>query len=404
MPDDPETAAQLLPDQPGWTAGPASLARHETGPLLMRRYARGRSTAAVEVMAGPAAAAIVARTMDFPAGTAPAGQAGGATWMVRGRKAHLVRSVRGMVYHLGIILRGGAGDLPGSVMLTVKGRGLPPAVAIELVSALDWDAITAALAGGHPRDPARMAAASEPAEASASAGSPLWPMLPSLRSMETMLRLEQRRPPRFAVANQRERYAAAIRTVDERHAGSALRDRDRHYFAAIPTPVLAVHHPSFAPDYIWPGLHFASARFRDALALGPDVIAYREVDASGSTAAVRAADYRIFRAVQEADPVDLRRMYGHEPDRDVDGNPTTAWLLSVSGPHAAPRRTVWREGFVPPAPLFRDRTGRLLATDALAEQIMRAGFPDVLFQDVTSEAALHGVAARPDGQRGKPRG
>ena len=153
-----------------------------------------------------------------------------------------------------------------------------------------------------------------------------------------------------------------MRAVDARHAGVAFRERDRDYFAAIPKPVLVIRQRGFAPDYLWPGLHFASARFRRLLGLGPDIIEYRDVDASGSTPDVVDADYRIFRVVQDADPVDLRRMYGHEPDRAADGTPTMEWLLSVSGPHARARRTVWRDGFVPPAPLFRDRSGRLIAT------------------------------------------
>ena len=100
-----------------------------------------------------------------------------------------------MAYSLGVILRGGAGDLPGSVLLVVKGHRLTPAAAIDLASALDWEALTAALAGEHPRDAARMASASNPATVPAFAASPLWPMLPSLASMERMMRLEQQRPP-----------------------------------------------------------------------------------------------------------------------------------------------------------------------------------------------------------------
>lgn len=87
-------------------------------------------------------------------------------------------------------------------------------------------------------------------------------------------------------------------------------------------------------------------------------------------------------------------MYGHEPDRDVHGDPTIAWITSITGPHAPSRPTVWREGFIPPAPLFRDRYGRFIATDALADRVMRAGISDVMFEDVTSEASLHALTLR----------
>ncbi|RYI36024.1 MAG: hypothetical protein EON48_00410 [Acetobacteraceae bacterium] len=124
------------------------------------------------------------------------------------------------------------------------------------------------------------------------------------------------------------------------------------------------------------------------------MIAYRSVDASGSAAATRVADYRVFRVVHEADPVDLARMYGQVPDRGADGRPTTAWLLSIHGPHGPPRRTVWRDGFVAPAPLFRDATGRLIATEALAARVARAGLEDIVFQNVVSEASLRGLSFR----------
>lgn len=70
------------------------------------------------------------------------------------------------------------------------------------------------------------------------------------------------------------------------------------------------------------GLHFASARLRKALGLGPDVVEYRDVNAAGSATAAQAADYKLLRVVKQADLVDLARIYGHEPDREADGSPT----------------------------------------------------------------------------------
>lgn len=360
-------ATRLLPDVPGWTAGLASLTRGSAGDHLVRIYEKGRSSVFVEVTAGTSAAQVVAQAINAPLGEEMDGRIGSRAWLLRGCRAHLITD-RGAVHSLSVILRGGPGDLPGSVRLEVHGRALRPDDAVTLALALDWDAIVAELAG-HPFNAARVAAASSPPAPPPAHQPLLWLMLPSLSSMERMHRLERRRPPRFAVVNQ----DAA--------------------FAAMPTPVLHVAEPGFAPDVIWAGLHFASARLRDALNLGPDAVEYSDVDTTGSTAA-RAANYKVFRVVHGADPVDLARMYGHEPDRETDGSPTTAWLLSIAGPHATPTRMIWREGFVPPAPLFRDRDGRLIATEALAERVTRAGVTDVVFQDLVSEAALHGLVFR----------
>ena len=385
--------ALLLPELPGWTAGSASLSRGGASDLLFRTYKQGRTTVSIEVTAGTSAAQVVAQAVSAPLRGQVDGRVTSRTWLLRDRRAHLITD-RGTVHSLSIILRGGPGDLPGSVRLEVRGRALRPDDAVAVALALDWNAIVAALAGHHPFDAARVAAASRPPPPPPAHQLPLWPMLPSLDSMEEMHRLERRRPSQFAIVNQGAIYAAMF-LVDLGTPGPVSTNQEAGRFAAMPTPKLRITSRDFAPDLIWAGLHFASARLRDALGLGPDTVEYRDVDTSGSVPAARAADYKVFRIVHQADPVDLARMYGHDPHREADGNPTTAWLLSISGPHAVPRRMVWREGFIPPAPLFRDGTGRLMATEALAECVMGAGVTDVVFQDLVSDAAPHGLVFRP---------
>ena len=390
---DPALAALLLPELPDWIAGSASLTRDGAGDLLLRTYRRGRTSAAIEVTAGASAAQVVAQAVNAPLEEQVEGRITSRVWFLRDRRSHLITD-RGTVHSLSVILRGGPGDLPGSVRLEVRGRALRPDDAVAVALALDLDAIVAALAGHHPFDAARVAAASRPPAPPPAHQLPLWPMLPSLASMEEMHRLEQRRPPQFVIVNQDAIYAAMF-PADLGTPRPVSTDQEPDRFAAMPTPALRITDRSFAPDLIWAGLHFASARLRDALGLGPDTVKYRDVDTSDCVAAARAADYKVFRAVHQADPVDLARMYGHEPDREKDGSPTTAWLLSIGGPHAVPRRVVWREGFVPPAPLFRDGTGRLMATEALAERVTGAGVSNVVFQDLISDAALHGLVFRP---------
>lgn len=212
-----------------------------------------------------------------------------------------------------------------------------------------------------------------------------WVMLPSFASMRHLEKLERSRPPRFAVLN-----LASVTS----HAPDIGRD-DAHWFATMETPRLSIRQAGFAPDFIWSGLYFASSRFRRAMALEPNAIEYRavEMDAGSAQAAIEA-DYRAFRPVQRADPVDLAAMYGREPDRGADGEPTLEWQMSVAGPHAPPRRTVWKRGFVAPAPLFADATGRLMATEALAARVMAAGLRDVAFQDLTSEPSVERLVFR----------
>ena len=392
MTSEPDQATRLLPDQAGWTAEPARLSLFMNGTALHRAYERGRTRAVVRVTAGPAAEIAVAAIMNFPIRDVADGAS--RTWLLRRCKARLVQSA-GVTHSLSVILRGGPGDLPGSVVLEITGQHLPSAAAIDLALGLDWDAIRAELADRHPLDRVRIAAARNPALVLDSRDGPLrlWPMLPSVASMQQVDKLQRRRPPRFALVNG-DAIHAAENAVRERTPALSCQDQDEHCFAASPTPHLVITHGQFAPDYLWPGIHLASARLRAAFDLGPAAIEYRDVDTSGSTAQVQAADYKVFRVVQQADPVDLRRTHGHEPDRDAHGDPTVAWMTSITGPHAPPRPTVWRDGFVPPAPLFRDRHGRFIATDALADRVMRAGISDVTFQDVTSEASLRALTLR----------
>ncbi len=148
MTAEPTQATRLLPDQPGWAAGSAEVSEFMDGTALQRAYERGRTRAVVRVTAGPPAAVMVATMMSFPISDPADGASG--TWMLGGCKAHLVRS-GGSVHSLSVILRGGPGDLPGSVMLEVTGRHLPYAMATDLALRLDWDAIRSELAHATPR-------------------------------------------------------------------------------------------------------------------------------------------------------------------------------------------------------------------------------------------------------------
>lgn len=245
MTSEPDQATRLLPDRSGWAAGPASLSELTGGTALHRVYGRGRAQAVVRVTAGPPAEVTVATTMNFPIG----GMADGASrvWMVGDCKAHLVQSA-GFVRSLSIILRGGPGDLPGSVVLEITGRRLPSAAAIDLALGLDWDAIRAGLADRFPLDRLRIAAAQDPALVLDPRDGParLWPMLPSVASMQQVDKLRRRRPPRLALVNA-EAIHAAGNVVDERTPALGYQDRNEHDFAAIPSLTSSLRTGSSRP-------------------------------------------------------------------------------------------------------------------------------------------------------------
>ncbi len=82
--------------------------------------------------------------------------------------------------------------------------------------------------------------------------------------------------------------------------------------------------------------------------------------------------------------------------RPTASTPARAHPLSLPRPPASPLWLVPLPPCLSPSLfLFRDRDGRLLATEALAERVAGAGVTDMAFQDLVSEAALHDLVFRP---------
>ena len=71
--------------------------------------------------------------------------------------------------------------------------------------------------------------------------------------------------------------------------------------------------------------------------------------------------------------------------RNGDGGEDHVWLFEGAGPGDPTPHIVWRDGFTPPASLFRV-PGRpwALATERLAANVAACGFPDVAFYDLTA--------------------
>jgi hypothetical protein len=211
---------------------------------------------------------------------------------------------------------------------------------------------------------------------------PLWNISPSFESAQHFFDLEDAEPPRFEFVNR----GALVQHWDEYDAygddkGELLE------FDAMPTPVFRIADPAFRPDYLEKSkIQCASLRLRQALDLTEAVIRYRDVNLDQSPPTVHAQEYQAFHVVHFADLIDWNRTPGQVLEhRRPDGSIRRQRYLAhpLDG-----QRTYWRDDFTPPAPLFRVfGTSWTLATDALADRVMRAGITDLVFVGIASDRA-----------------
>lgn len=144
------------------------------------------------------------------------------------------------------------------------------------------------------------------------------------------------------------------------------------------------------------GLPIVSARLAEVLALGPDQAQYREADCSACAPAVRDMGYRALNLLAFANPLDRERTApGQFVDLETPAGPTYVWVRPPVGPNTPLPSIVWREDFVPPAPVFRmPGSGWTLATEELAGRMADAGFDDVAFLDLTGDGTGYDLADR----------
>lgn len=216
----------------------------------------------------------------------------------------------------------------------------------------------------------------------------LWGMSPSMKSLERHMRLASGEQPKFEWLNRTE-YCDYL---DDRPGG-----RDEHGLprprtagmdlSGAPMPRLRCSDRRFAPNLIFEGELFVSARLSQALALDTAAAQYLHVDCSECPPAMQGMGYRLLNPLAYANPIDRRRVHPQEFmefDSPEDGSPP-AWLPQPWQPGRPIPRILWRDGFTAPAPLFRVPGWTELATDVLAEHVMRAGFGDVMFLDMTND-------------------
>ena len=216
----------------------------------------------------------------------------------------------------------------------------------------------------------------------------LWHAIGAVEPSEYFLRIWNERPPGFEIVNEAALHEHKGRIFDEYiNHETAVRELVR--FRGMPKPVFRFADPGFQLDFFDAGVPCASLRLRRALGLTETTICYRDIDLDGSPPAVRANEYQVFQPIHFADPLDWSRTPGEAVDvQRADGSIGKEWRLPWPNPAGPPLRVYWRDDFVPPAPLFRvPGTAWMLATDELADRVMRAGITDLVFLDMTSDRA-----------------
>jgi hypothetical protein len=216
----------------------------------------------------------------------------------------------------------------------------------------------------------------------------LWSVTGAVDSMQYFLEIWNEEPPRFEIVNEIAIHEYKLRIHDE-YGDHEDAERELVQFRGMPTPVFRCADPTFNLDYFDAGMHCASSRLRRALGLTEAAISYRDIDLDESPPAVRANEYQAFQLVTFADPIDWSRTPGVAVDvRRADGSFGKEWRLGPPNPSGPRQRIYWRGDFVPPAPLFRAiGTPWMLATDDLADKVMRAGITDLAFLDIISDRA-----------------
>lgn len=185
-----------------------------------------------------------------------------------------------------------------------------------------------------------------------------WAPVMAAPAMDAYLALTGGAKPAFSVANR----AALLAAMRAQEPDTSFRRRAEAY-VDLPPAALRITAAGFSPDYIDDGLIFVSAAFRAAAALDDRVADYLAVDASGSTDAVQAKDYRILHVLPERDWLDA----------------DASSFVTLRGPDgeqkpAGVSRAVFRPDVAPDVPLFFVPQGRdPYATDAFVERMRAAG-------------------------------
>ena len=217
----------------------------------------------------------------------------------------------------------------------------------------------------------------------------LWALMPSLASMQRTVDLAMARQPAFEWIN-RDDHADFTAGLGEARdgLGRSLGQVTGRDLSGAPMPRWRCTDPTFAPDLMFEAELFASRRLRDAMRLDDGAVQWLDVDCSDCPPVMQAADYRLMNLLAFANPIDRERSSPPMFEDVVlpNGSTTFVWTAPPYQPGGMISRVLWRTDFVPPAPLFRVPGGVwTLATDQLAERVMRAGIKDAVFMDFEND-------------------
>ncbi len=224
-------------------------------------------------------------------------------------------------------------------------------------------------------------------------------MLPAIGTQERVDAMQRGRKPKAEVLNLSEVYDFLFGPPDavrEPKIADVFLPIVPADWSKLPALKLRITPADFAYDYFIMGLPLVSARLRTVLALEPDRVRYLDVDCFECSAAVQAMDYKVLHVLTYANPLN-RELTG--PCRFIDvktpAGPTFAWVRPPINPNDPPPRIAWRADFAAPAPLFQvPNSAWTLATDELAERVMRAGFSDVAFYEHTKDGTQAALITR----------
>ena len=142
-----------------------------------------------------------------------------------------------------------------------------------------------------------------------------------------------------------------------------------------------------APDFFNINiLTFVSARMRSVLRLSGDVVQYLPIKLAAAGPLARAQDYRLLRVLPHQPAIDLSRSKYHVGGWTEDDGTKKEFIIMVTSlalrADLSTRSELFWADEVPVC---------LLATDALAERVMKAGCTGVQFDDPATTGVLNGM-------------
>ena len=155
--------------------------------------------------------------------------------------------------------------------------------------------------------------------------------------------------------------------------------------ADFPRPQLHMPVTGFAPDYFSIGLYkFVSQRLRDVFALPAGLVQYIPINLTDGGPEVRANNYRWMNLLACRPAIDLQRSIYKVRERTRHPTGETYWHIG------AYERMVIRDDIAPSAELFRaaEDLVTVLASDFLAERVMRAVCTGISFEDPATARSL----------------